>query len=147
MRTDLPQAARMGGRTIMVPLASLLRLWPTASSSSDLESSTRLHHSSYLVTLLISSWILSGLTFPIVIFSRNLSQRFSHRGFPSKAPIDRGGVKAPVVGSVHTSRRTSHRSVYAGFRSNKRTCRSLLRDLQISNITGSIKTKATSSIW
>jgi hypothetical protein len=91
----------------MVPLASWLRPWLTASSSSDSESSTRLHHSSYLVTLLISSSILSGPTFPIVVFSRNLTKRFSHRGFPSRAQIDRGRVKAPVVGSFYTSRRTS----------------------------------------
>jgi hypothetical protein len=96
-----------GGRTIMVPLASLLRPWLTASSSSDSESSTRLHHSSYLVILLISSSILSGPTFAILIFSRNLSKRFSHHGFPSRVPIDRGRVKAPVVGSFHTSRRTA----------------------------------------
>jgi hypothetical protein len=89
----------------MVPLASLLRPWLTASSSSDSEFSTRLHHSSYLVILLISSSILSGPTFPIVVFSRNMSKRFSHRGFPSRVPIDRGRVKAPVVGSFHTSRR------------------------------------------
>jgi hypothetical protein len=76
----------------MVPLASLLRPWLTTSSSSDSESSTRLHHSSYLVTLLISSSILSGPTFPIVVFSRNLSNRFSHRGCPSRAPIDRGRI-------------------------------------------------------
>jgi hypothetical protein len=94
----------------MVPLASLLRPWLTASSSSDSESSTRLHHSSYLVILLISSSILSGPTFPIVVFSRNLSKRFSHRGFPSR-------VKAPVVGSFHTSRRTASK---VGQRS--RTC-------------------------
>jgi hypothetical protein len=91
----------------MVRLASLLRPWLTASSSSDSEYSTRLHHSSYLVILLISSSILSGPTFPIVGFSRNLSKRFSHRGFPSSVPIDRGRVKAPVVGSFHTSRRTA----------------------------------------
>jgi hypothetical protein len=113
---NISQVSR-GGRTIMVPLASLLRPWLTTSSSSDSESSTRLHHSSYLVTLLISSSILSGPTFPIVVFSRNLSKRFSHRGFPSRAPIDRGRVKAPVVGSFHTSRRTSSK---AGQRS--RTC-------------------------
>jgi hypothetical protein len=103
MRTDLPWAARRGGRTIMVPLASLLRPWLTASSSSDSESSTRLHHSSYLVILLILSSILSGPTFPIVVFSRNLSKRFSHRGFPSRVPIDRGRVNAPVIGSFHTA--------------------------------------------
>jgi hypothetical protein len=79
----------------MVPLASLLRPWLTASSSSDSESSTRLHHSSYLVILLVLSSILSGPTFPIVVFSRNLSKRFSHRGFPSRVPIVRGRVKAP----------------------------------------------------
>jgi hypothetical protein len=101
----------------MVPLASLLRPWMTASSSSDSESSTRLHHSSYLVILLISSSILSGPTFPIVVFSRNLSKRFSHRGFPSRVPIDRGRVKAPVVGSFYTSRRTASK---VGQRS--RTC-------------------------
>jgi hypothetical protein len=98
-------------------LASLLRPWLTTSSSSDSESSTRLHHSSYLMTLLISSSILSGPTFPIVFFSRNLSKGFSHRGFPSRAPIDHGRMKAPVVGSVHTSRRASSK---AGQRS--RTC-------------------------
>jgi hypothetical protein len=81
----------------MASLASLLRPWLTVSSSSDSESSTRLHYSSYLVTLRISSSILSGPTFPIVVFSRNLSNRFSHRGFPSRVPIDRGRVKAPVV--------------------------------------------------
>jgi hypothetical protein len=94
----------------MVPLASLLGPWLTTSSSSDLESSTRLHHSSYLVTLLISSSILSGPTFPTVVFSRNLSKRFPHRGFPSRAPIDRGWVKVPVIGSFHTSRRTSSKA-------------------------------------
>jgi hypothetical protein len=107
MRTDLPQAALSGGRTIMVPLAPLLRPWPTASSFSDSESSTRLPHFSYLVTLLISWSILSGPTFSIVVFSRNLTKSFSHRGFPCKAPIDRGREKAPGVGSFHTSRRTS----------------------------------------
>jgi hypothetical protein len=40
-------------------------------------------------------------------FSWNLSKRFSHRGFPSRVPIDRGRVTAPVVGSFHTSRRTA----------------------------------------
>jgi hypothetical protein len=94
----------------MVPLASLLRPWLTTSSSSDSEFSTRLHHSSYLVTLLISSSSLSGLTFPPVVFSRNLSKGFSYRGFPSRVPIDRGGVKAPVVGPFHTSRRTSSKA-------------------------------------
>jgi hypothetical protein len=91
----------------MVPLASLLRSWLTASSSSDSEFSTRLHHSSYLVILLISLSIVSGPTFLIVIFSRNLSKRFSHRGFPSRVPIDQGRVKVPVVGSFQTSWRTA----------------------------------------
>jgi hypothetical protein len=80
----------------MVPLASLLRPWLTASSSSDSESSTRLHHSSYLVILLILSSILSGPTFPIVGFSRNLSKRFSHRGFPSRVPIESSRDKLPT---------------------------------------------------
>jgi hypothetical protein len=105
MCPDLPQAARRGGQITMVPVASLLCPWLTASSSSDSESSTRLHHSSYPVILLISSSILSGPTFPIVIFLRNLRKRFSHHGFPSRVPIDRGWVKAPGVGSFHTSRR------------------------------------------
>jgi hypothetical protein len=101
----------------MVSLASLLRPGLTASSSSDSESSTRLHHSSYLVILLISSSILSGPTFPIVVFSRNLSKRFFRRGFRSWVPIDRGWVKALVVGSFHTSLRTASK---VGQRS--RTC-------------------------
>jgi hypothetical protein len=71
----------------MVPLASLLRPWLIASSSSDSESSTKLDYSSYLVILLISSSILSGPTFPIVVFSRNLGKRFSLRGFPSRVPL------------------------------------------------------------
>jgi hypothetical protein len=94
----------------MVPLASLLRPWLTTSSS------TRLHHSSYLVTLLISSSILSGPTFPIVVFSRNLSKCISHQGFPSKASIDRSRMRVPVVGSFHTSHRTSSK---AGQRSRR----------------------------
>jgi hypothetical protein len=57
--------------------------------------------------LRISSSILSGPTFPILVFSRNEGNRFSHRGFPSRAPIDRGRVKVPVVGSFHASRRVS----------------------------------------
>jgi hypothetical protein len=117
MRTDLPWAVRRGSRTIMVPLTSLLRPWQTASLSSDSESPTRLHHSSYLVILLISSSILSCPTFPIVVFSRNVSKCFSHRGFRSRVPIDRGRVKAPVVRSIHTSRRTASK---VGQRS--RTC-------------------------
>jgi hypothetical protein len=81
--------------------------WVTASPSSDSESSPRLHHSSYLVILLITSSILPGPTFPIVVFSSNLSKRFPHCRLPSRASIDRGRVKAPVVGSFHTSRRTT----------------------------------------
>jgi hypothetical protein len=98
-------------------LASMFRAWVTASSSSEWESSMRLLHSSYLVTVLIPSSILSGPTFPIDIVSRNLSRRLSYPGFPNKAPIDRGRVKAPVVGSFQTSHRTS---LKAGQRS--RTC-------------------------
>jgi hypothetical protein len=86
----------------MVPRASLLRPWLTTSSSSDSESSTRVHHSSYRVTLLISSSILSGPTFPIVVFSRNLSKRFSHPGFPSRATIDRGRVKVLYTNKLYS---------------------------------------------
>jgi hypothetical protein len=102
---------------IMVPLTLLWRPWLTASSSSHSEACTRLHYSSYLVILLILSSILSGPTFPIVIFSRNLSKHFSHGGFSTRVPIDPGWVKVPVVGSFYTSR---HMASKVGLQS--RTC-------------------------
>jgi hypothetical protein len=74
----------------MVPHASLLRPWLTTSSSSDSESSTRFHHSLYLVTLLISLSILSGPTFPIVVFSR------------SSAPEESGGNTDSIDGTAFT---------------------------------------------
>jgi hypothetical protein len=111
----------------MVPLASLLRPWLTVSSSSDSESSTSLHHSSYLVILLISSSILSGPTFPIVVFSRNLSKRFSHSW-----PIDDGRVNSPVKGSVHVSRRNSSNATHL-----RRTCVRVIRGVSCELCDGS----------
>jgi hypothetical protein len=103
-----PQSPKLsiifGGRTIIVARASLLRPWVAASLSSDSESSPILPHSSYLVSPLLSLSILSCPPFLILILFRNLSKLFSHRGWPSKAPIDRGRVKAPCDRSFHTSR-------------------------------------------
>jgi hypothetical protein len=107
MCTDLLEAAQRGGQTIMVLLALLLRPWLIALSSSDSESSKRLHHSLYLVILLISSSILSGPCFPIVVLSRNLTKGLSHCKFSSRLLIDRGEVKVLVVESVYTLKRTA----------------------------------------
>jgi hypothetical protein len=97
----------MGGPTIMVPLTCLLGPWETDPSSPDSGSSTRCHQSPYLMIRRISSSILSGPTFPTLVFSRNESKRVSYRRFPSRTPIDRGRVMVAVIWTFHASSRTS----------------------------------------
>jgi hypothetical protein len=83
--TNLPEATRRGGRTIIIPLASLFRPRLTTSSSES-RSSTRLHHSSYPVIFLIRGrfcqvlsvqyWSVNGMRLSAAPFRDFLEGRY-----------------------------------------------------------------------